>query len=211
MFKRFVNIRVPGDGNTTVASELVVSGGKVSSIPAAGVVTAGGDEQWVNLGGALILPGVIDTHVHFDDPGYTHREDFTSGTAAAAAQLLAPSRFSLAKYPEYPSEKDLVQQEPRIGVFVCHCGSNVGGYLDVPSVAEYASTLPGVVFAEDNLYTCSQDTIAHIIEEVINRDLNRVVVDYCTLLTKEHLFKDALRNDGIKPNIFEMENIRNKC
>ena len=92
MYKRFVNIRIPGEGNSTVNSELVVSNGKVSSIPVAGIVTAGGDEQWINLGGALVLPGVIDSHVHFDDPGYTHREDFASGTAAAAAGPGSPAR-----------------------------------------------------------------------------------------------------------------------
>jgi heterodisulfide reductase subunit A len=134
-----------------------------------------------------------------------------SGTAAAAAQLLAPARFSLAKMPEYPSERDQLAQEARIGVFVCHCGSNIGGYLDVPSVAEYARSLPGVVFAEDNLYTCSQDTIAHIIEEVINLDLNRVVVASCTPLTHEPLFQDAIRQAGLNPHLFEMANIRNQC
>jgi heterodisulfide reductase subunit A-like polyferredoxin len=134
-----------------------------------------------------------------------------SGTAAAAAQLLAPARFSLAKSPNYPDEKDLTEQELRIGVFVCHCGSNIGGFLDVPSVAEYAGTLPGVVFAEDNLYTCSQDSIAHIIEEVVNRDLNRVVVASCTPLTHEPLFQDALRHAGLNPHLFEMANIRNQC
>ncbi|UCD98519.1 MAG: FAD-dependent oxidoreductase, partial [Chloroflexota bacterium] len=134
-----------------------------------------------------------------------------SGTAAAAAQLLAPARFSLARKIEYPSERDLSDQEARIGVFVCHCGSNIAGYLDVPSVAEYASSLPGVVFAEDNLYTCSQDTIAHIIEEVIRLSLNRVVVASCTPLTHEPLFQDAIRQAGLNPHLFEMANIRNQC
>ena len=134
-----------------------------------------------------------------------------SGTAAAAARQLAPARFSLAKSPHYPDEKDLAEEQPRIGVFVCHCGSNIGGFLDVPSVAEFAGTLPGVVFAEDNLYTCSQDSIAHIIEEVINRDLNRVVVASCTPLTHEPLFQDALRHAGLNPHLFEMANIRNQC
>jgi heterodisulfide reductase subunit A len=134
-----------------------------------------------------------------------------SGTASAAAQLLAPARFSLAKFPEYPSERDKKEQEARIGVFVCHCGSNIGGYLDVPSVAEYARSLPGVVYAEDNLYTCSQDTIAHIIEEVIEQDFNRVVVASCTPLTHEPLFQDAIRQAGLNPHLFEMANIRNQC
>ena len=134
-----------------------------------------------------------------------------SGTAAQAARLLAPARFSLAKSIQYPEEKDLSEEDLRIGVFVCHCGSNIGGFLDVPSVAEYASTLPGVVFSEDNLYTCSQDSVAHIIEEVINRDLNRVVVASCTPLTHEPLFQDALRHAGLNPHLFEMANIRNQC
>jgi heterodisulfide reductase subunit A len=106
---------------------------------------------------------------------------------------------------------DQAQEEPRIGVFVCHCGSNIGGYLDVPSVAEYARSQPGVVYSEDNLYTCSQDTIAHIIEEVNNLNLNRVVVASCTPLTHEPLFQDAIRQAGLNPHLFEMANIRNQC
>ncbi len=134
-----------------------------------------------------------------------------SGAAAAAARLLAPARFSLAKVQEYPPERDVSAEEPRIGVFVCHCGSNIGGYLDVPNVAEYTRGLPGVVFAEDNLYTCSQDTIAHIIEQVKEKDLNRVVVASCTPITHEPLFQDALRQAGLNPYLFEMANIRNQC
>ncbi len=134
-----------------------------------------------------------------------------SGSASAAAQLLAPARFSLAQFPEYPSERDKAEESERIGVFVCHCGSNIGGYLDVPSVAEFARSLPGVVHAEDNLYTCSQDSIAHIIQQVIDLDLNRVVVASCTPLTHEPLFQDAIRQAGLNPHLFEMANIRNQC
>jgi heterodisulfide reductase subunit A len=134
-----------------------------------------------------------------------------SGAAASAAQLLAPVRYTLAKTEEYPIERDIADEEPRIGVFVCHCGSNIGGYLDVPGVAEYARTLPGVVHAEDNLYTCSQDTIAHIIEQIKELGLNRVVVSSCTPLTHEPLFQDAIRHAGLNPHLFEMANIRNQC
>jgi len=133
-----------------------------------------------------------------------------SGAAAGAAKLLAPARYTLAIEQEYPPERR-VEEEPRIGVFVCHCGSNIGGYLDVPGVAEYAAALPGVVHAEDNLYTCSQDTIAHIIEQVKSLDLNRVVVASCTPMTHEPLFQDALRQAGLNPYLFEMANIRNQC
>jgi heterodisulfide reductase subunit A-like polyferredoxin len=134
-----------------------------------------------------------------------------SGTAARASQILSPARHTLAIRQEYPPEKDVIDEEPRIGVFVCHCGSNIGGYLDVPSVAKYAETLPGVVHAEDNLYTCSQDTIAHIIEQVKELNLNRVVVSSCTPITHEPLFQDAIRQAGLNPHLFDMANIRNQC
>ena len=134
-----------------------------------------------------------------------------SGAAANAAQLLSPVRHSLAVKKEYPPEKSVSEEDPRIGVFVCHCGSNIGGYLDVPQVADYAKSLPNVVYAEDNLYTCSQDTIAHIIDTTKELDLNRVVVSSCTPITHEPLFQDAIRQAGLNPHLFEMANIRNQC
>ncbi|MEA3441125.1 MAG: FAD-dependent oxidoreductase [Chloroflexota bacterium] len=134
-----------------------------------------------------------------------------SGAAANAAQLLSAARNTLTVPQVYPAERDITQEQPHIGVFVCHCGSNIGGYLDVPAVADFARTLPGVVHAEDNLYTCSQDTIAHIIEEVKIQKFNRVVVASCTPLTHEPLFQDAIRQAGLNPYLFEMANIRNQC
>ncbi len=134
-----------------------------------------------------------------------------SGAAAAAASLLSPARHTLTEVQAYPVERDVSAEEPRIGVFACHCGSNIGGFLDVPGVAAYAQTLPGVAHAEDNLYTCSQDAIAHIIEQVKERELNRVVVASCTPLTHEPLFQDAIRQAGLNPYLFEMANIRNQC
>ncbi len=85
MRTRFVNLRIPRRDNDCEAAELVVEDGRFLEILPAGSSTAAGDEQWVNLDGALVLPGVIDGHVHFNDPGFTDREDFASGTAAAAA------------------------------------------------------------------------------------------------------------------------------
>lgn len=134
-----------------------------------------------------------------------------SGAAAAAAARIAPSRFTLTVTPEFPPERDVAGEDPRIGVFVCHCGSNIGGYLDVPDVAAYAHTLPGVVHAEDNLYTCAQDSIRHIAEQIEERRLNRVVVASCTPLTHAPLFQDCLRSAGLNPYLFEMANIRNQC
>jgi heterodisulfide reductase subunit A-like polyferredoxin len=134
-----------------------------------------------------------------------------SGAAAKASQLISAGRHTLTVQQEYPPERDVSGEEPKLGVFVCHCGSNIGGYLDVPSVAEYAQSLSSVVHAEDNLYTCSQDTIAHIIETVEEKDLNRVVVASCSPITHEPLFQDAIRQAGLNPQLFEMANIRNQC
>ncbi len=134
-----------------------------------------------------------------------------SAAAGDAAALLAPSRHSLARHAEYPPERDISAEEPRIGVFVCHCGSNIAGFLDVPGVAEYASKLPGVVHAENNLYTCSQDSIAKITQRINEFGLNRVVVSSCTPRTHAPLFQDSLRAAGLNPALFEMANIRNHC
>jgi len=134
-----------------------------------------------------------------------------SGAAASVAARLAPARFQLTVTPQFPPEKDVSGEEPRIGVFVCHCGSNIGGYLDVPAVTEYARHLPHVVHAEDNLYTCSQDSIRHITQQIKDLGLNRVVVASCTPLTHQPLFQDSLRSAGLNPFLFEMANIRNQC
>jgi heterodisulfide reductase subunit A-like polyferredoxin len=134
-----------------------------------------------------------------------------SGAAALAGGLLAPARGTLITPLEYPPERDISEEEPRIGVFVCHCGSNIGGFLDVPGVAEYAKALPHVVHAEDNLYTCSQDSIRRITEKTKELELNRVVVASCTPLTHEPLFQDAIRQAGLNPYLFDMANIRNQC
>jgi heterodisulfide reductase subunit A-like polyferredoxin len=134
-----------------------------------------------------------------------------SGAAAAAASQLAPTRFTLTTTPEYPPERDISQEDVRVGVFVCSCGSNIGGYLDVPAVTEFAAKLPNVVHSENNLYTCSQDSIYHISQQVKSLGLNRVVVASCTPLTHQPLFQDSIRMAGLNPYLFEMANIRNQC
>ena len=134
-----------------------------------------------------------------------------TGAAAGVAGLLAPARHSLTRTAEYPLERDVSAEPPRVGVFVCHCGSNIGGYLDVPGVAEDSRRLPGVAHAEHNLYTCSQDSIAHITEQVRELGLNRVVVASCTPMTHAPLFQDSIRASGLNPGLFEMANIRNQC
>ncbi|MBE0409614.1 MAG: FAD-dependent oxidoreductase [Anaerolineales bacterium] len=134
-----------------------------------------------------------------------------SGAAASAATLLSPARYSLTSAPEFPPERDISQEEPRIGVFVCSCGSNIGGFLDVPAVTNFASQLPQVTHSEWNLYTCSQEGISLITKKVKEHNLNRVVVASCSPLTHQQLFQDSIRSAGLNPFLFEMANIRNQC
>jgi heterodisulfide reductase subunit A len=103
------------------------------------------------------------------------------------------------------------EEEPRIGVFVCHCGSNIGGWLDVPAVAEYAGTLPNVVHSENNLYTCAEDGLAAIRTAIKDHDLNRVIVASCTPRTHEPLFQATCEEAGLNRYLFEFVNIRDQC
>ena len=134
-----------------------------------------------------------------------------SSASAKAMALLADERGTLVTEKEWPPEKDVSGQEPRIGVFICHCGKNIGGVVNVPEVRDYAKALPNVVYAEDNLYTCSTDTQDKIREMIEEHDLNRVVVASCTPRTHEPLFRDTVREAGLNPYLFEMANIRDQC
>ncbi|TET91061.1 MAG: CoB--CoM heterodisulfide reductase iron-sulfur subunit A family protein [Methanomassiliicoccales archaeon] len=134
-----------------------------------------------------------------------------SGAAARAANVIATSRDSLTKKKEYPAEIDVSEQEPRIGVFVCHCGINIGSVVDVPAVVEYAKTLPNVVYADENLFTCSDDTQTKMKEIINEQKLNRVIVASCSPRTHEPLFQETCRQAGLNQYLFEMANIRDQC
>jgi heterodisulfide reductase subunit A len=134
-----------------------------------------------------------------------------SGAAgmAAAVHLATEERLPAAEQP--PIERDVTGEEPRIGVFVCHCGTNIGGIVDVPGVAEFAKSLPGVVHSEDNLYSCSADAQEVIKDRIREHDLNRVVVASCTPRTHEPLFRATVREAGLNPYLFDLANIRDQC
>lgn len=134
-----------------------------------------------------------------------------SGAAAKAMSLIASERGKEIVEKEYPLERDVTQEEPRIGVFICHCGINIGGVVYVPEVVEYAKKLPNVVYAEANVYTCSQDTQERMREKIKEHKLNRVVVASCTPRTHEPLFRETVREAGLNPYLFEMTNIRDQC
>ncbi|MCJ7464305.1 MAG: CoB--CoM heterodisulfide reductase iron-sulfur subunit A family protein [Thermoplasmata archaeon] len=134
-----------------------------------------------------------------------------SGAAAKAGTVIAPARNTLVSKKVFPKEISVEGLEPRIGVFVCHCGVNIGGVVKVPEVMEYAKTLPNVVYAEQNLYTCSQDTQEKINEKIKELKLNRVVVASCTPRTHEPLFQNTIKEAGLNAYLFEMANIRDQC
>ena len=135
----------------------------------------------------------------------------SSAAAAVVESTLAESRGSMIQIKEIPEEVDVRGEPPRVGVFVCRCGTNIAGFLEVPDVVEYAKTLPNVVFAEDNLFSCSQDTQEQITQIIKEQNLNRVVVAACTPRTHESLFQETVLNAGINKYLFEMANIRNQC
>jgi heterodisulfide reductase subunit A-like polyferredoxin len=130
--------------------------------------------------------------------------------AAAAGSLLAEARNTLTHKKEIPPQHDVAGERPRIGVFVCRCGINIAGIVDVASVRDYAASLPYVEYVTDNLYTCSQDTQEIMTDVIKERNLNRVVVAACTPKTHEPLFQDTLVNAGLNKYLFEMTNIRNQ-
>ncbi|MEE9151238.1 MAG: hypothetical protein V3U20_05310, partial [Thermoplasmata archaeon] len=111
------------------------------------------------------------------------------------------------------SEKKRIENSAavRTGVFVCHCGTNIGGFLDVPGVTRYAKKLPGVVVSKENLYFCSSAGLAEIKEGIKEHHLNRVVVASCTPRTHETLFRTACRQAGLNQFLFEFVNIRDQC
>ena len=132
-----------------------------------------------------------------------------SAAAAAAGEILAESRNTRTKTPEKISEVNVMGERPRIGVFVCHCGINIAGVVDVPAVRDYAAGLPYVEYVANNLYSCSQDTQETMSQIIKQKNLNRVVVAACTPKTHEPLFQETLLNAGLNKYLFEMANIRN--
>jgi heterodisulfide reductase subunit A len=134
-----------------------------------------------------------------------------SGAAALAQGVIGEKRDTLTTVKVYPKEKEVEGEESKIGAFICECGINIGGVVDVPAVVEYVKTLPNVAYAEHNMYTCSQDTQEHIKEMIKEHDLNRIMVASCTPRTHQPLFQNTVAEAGLNPYLFEMANIRDQC
>ncbi len=132
-----------------------------------------------------------------------------SAAASAAGDFLADVRGTMTKAEEKIEETNVIGDPPKIGVFVCDCGSNIAGVVDCPSLTEYAKELPYVEFATETLYACAQDTQDKMVETIKEKGLNRIVVAACTPKTHEPLFQESMVNAGLNKYLFEMTNIRN--
>lgn len=135
----------------------------------------------------------------------------SSAAAGGAGSILSDARWTLTKKKELPEQIDVRGEPPRIGVFICRCGTNIAGTVSVPEVVEYAKSLPYVVYADENMYSCSQDTQEAMANIIKQNNLNRVVVSACTPKTHEPLFQETLEDAGVNKYLFEMANIRNQC
>ncbi len=131
-----------------------------------------------------------------------------SSAAAGAARLLAGARGTLTRAKVYPPERTDGMKKPRVGVFVCNCGINIGSVVNVPAVVEKARKLKDVVHSEEFLFTCSQDSVNKLKERIGEHDLNRVVVASCTPRTHAPFFMESLRETGLNPYLYEHANIR---
>ena len=134
-----------------------------------------------------------------------------AGAAAAEASILISSaRNSEIIVKKIPDEMP-VDKTPRVGVLVCHCGTNIAGVVDIQKVLEYVKKLPNVSYATDFMFTCSTETQQAIVELIKDQNLNRIVVAACSPNTHEPLFQDTLREAGLNPYLFEMASIRDQC
>ena len=145
----------------------------------------------------------------FNGPTDIPESVFTaSGASSQCGELLDYRRDKLTEEKVFPAERDVSKEQPRIGVFVCHCGANIGRIVNVPSTVEYAMTLPNVVYAQEQLFSCASNSAREITDITKEKGLNRVVIAACSPRTLEPLFRETLREAGINQYYFEMGNIR---
>ncbi len=158
-----------------------------------------------------IRPGVYSAATFVSPMDIPDSISSVTGAVSLASQLLSTQRGTLVEPRSFPEERSIGGEEVRIGVFVCHCGSNIARVVDVPSVVQYASSLRNVVHSEEQTFSCSFDSGKHLSEVIREKSLNRVVVAACTPRTHEPLFRETLREGGINPYLLEIANIREHC
>ncbi len=160
---------------------------------------------------SLVRPGIFMSGSFMEPQAIPEAVMQASAAASHAAALLRDVRGTLAASRKEYKERDVSGEEPRIGVFICHCGINIGSTVDVPAVVKYARGLDNVVYAGENIYTCSEDTQKKIVDLIGENELNRVIVAACTPRTHEPLFRKSLQEAGLNPHLLEMTNIREHC
>ncbi|MBN1389308.1 MAG: FAD-dependent oxidoreductase, partial [Candidatus Thermoplasmatota archaeon] len=160
---------------------------------------------------SLVRPGIFMAGSFLEPQAIPESVMQASAAAGQVAALLRDSRGTLVEPKTVYKERDVSGEDPRIGVFICHCGINIANQVNVPSVVEHARSLDGVVYAGENLYTCSEDTQIKIADVIRKEKLNRVIVAACTPRTHEPLFKKSLAEAGLNPHLLEMTNIREHC
>jgi len=156
-------------------------------------------------------PGIYHCGVFHAPMDIPDSVTMASGAASLASQLLNDRRGTLVEKKAYPPERSVTGEPPRVGVFVCDCGTNIVKTVDVKRVVEYARGLMGVAHAEENTFSCSIDSVTHMTNVIREKGLNRLVVAACTPRTHEPVFQDALREAGLNPYLFEFANIREQC
>ena len=156
-------------------------------------------------------PGVFVAGA-FQEPKDIPETVTQAGAAASMSmELLSGARNTLTVAKQYPAEHDVTDEEPRIGVFVCHCGMNIASVVDVEKVAAAVCSEPDVVMATHAMFACSDNSLSDIKQMIDRQRLNRIVVASCTPRTHEPLFRDTLREAGLNPYLFELANIRDQC
>ena len=156
-------------------------------------------------------PGIFVSGA-FQGPTDIPESVFTaSGAGSQIGELLDYRRGKLAKERIYPEERDVSAEAPKIGVFVCHCGANISSVVNVPATVEYVSTLPNVVYAKEQIFSCATNSAREITDLAIEKGFNRVVIAACSPRTLEPLFRDTLREAGLNQYYLDMANIREQC
>jgi heterodisulfide reductase subunit A len=134
-----------------------------------------------------------------------------SGAGSQIGELLDYRRGKMTVERIFPEEKDVSAEDPKVGVFVCHCGANIGRIVNVPSAVDYAYTLPNVVYAQEQLFSCATNCAKEIADMAKEKGFNRLVIAACSPRTLEPLFRDTLREAGLNQYYLEMPNIREHC
>ena len=156
-------------------------------------------------------PGIFVSGA-FQGPTDIPESVFTaSGAGAQVGEFLDYRRDKLAEERVYPPERDVSREDPKVGVFVCHCGANISSVVNVPDTVEYAKTLPNVVYAQEQLFSCATNSAKEITDLAVEEGFNRVVIAACSPRTLEPLFRDTLREAGLNQYYCEMANIREHC